>query len=309
MAVLEAWACGVPSMMTEACNLDVGFDYGAAIRSGMTVDDIVTSLSIAFETPEARHESMSRAALALIDEQFSPRVIGAQMAAFYLASVAQPGRRVATPENGRPSHRAGSRAGRSARCRDDNVHARSASAAMTGYAGRSRRAGPKLTWRSTPMTRLHRHRIGIRWRHRRFPCREVEQPAIVQPPVEPGLVGIVVAGRIDDAIGSRREARDLVHAAREAAIEQAIVGLDGALADAVAAARAAGRGMSDVIAEAGVVEGQARVLAAGVIHLAPILVSEPSSVMTLSVVLRFCVPPEPLVSSIVPTVPAARSTS
>lgn len=98
MAVLEAWACGVPSLMTEACNLNIGFDYGAAMRSGMSAEEIVTALKITFEIPDARRETMSRAALALVDEQCSPRVIGTKMAELYLASAAKSGRRVAAPE-------------------------------------------------------------------------------------------------------------------------------------------------------------------------------------------------------------------
>jgi poly(glycerol-phosphate) alpha-glucosyltransferase len=44
MAVLEAWACGLPVFMTANCNLPEGFDAGAAFHIGIEPPEIADSL-------------------------------------------------------------------------------------------------------------------------------------------------------------------------------------------------------------------------------------------------------------------------
>lgn len=45
MSVLEAWAYGVPVLMTEACNLPEGFSEGAALRIGTDPEKLSTQIS------------------------------------------------------------------------------------------------------------------------------------------------------------------------------------------------------------------------------------------------------------------------
>ena len=44
MAVLEAWACGLPVFMTVNCNLPEGFGAGAAFRIGIEPEEIAGPL-------------------------------------------------------------------------------------------------------------------------------------------------------------------------------------------------------------------------------------------------------------------------
>ncbi len=54
MAVLEAWAYSLPALITPACNLQEGFEQGAALRIGTDVESIADSLAQLFGlSPEA----------------------------------------------------------------------------------------------------------------------------------------------------------------------------------------------------------------------------------------------------------------
>lgn len=45
MVILEAWMAGVPTLMTEACNLSQGFDAGAALPTGESAEEIAEALA------------------------------------------------------------------------------------------------------------------------------------------------------------------------------------------------------------------------------------------------------------------------
>ena len=54
MSILEAWAIGLPVLMSEACNLPLGFTHDAAIRIGESVEDLREALHDFKALPEAR---------------------------------------------------------------------------------------------------------------------------------------------------------------------------------------------------------------------------------------------------------------
>lgn len=71
MAILEAWAAGVPAIMSPECNLAIGFERGAAFRTGFTADTIYPSLKAAHALSEADWHDASGKAKALVAEKYS----------------------------------------------------------------------------------------------------------------------------------------------------------------------------------------------------------------------------------------------
>lgn len=78
MAVLEAWAAGVPVAMTQECNLPEGFEVGAAIDCGYDCQSIAQAITRAFSFDDATWTAMSRAAQRLATERFSHASVMAQ---------------------------------------------------------------------------------------------------------------------------------------------------------------------------------------------------------------------------------------
>ncbi len=83
MAVLEAWAAGVPAIMSPHCHLPAGFERGAAIRCGTDAESIAASLIAGFAMDEAAWRHMSRAAQALADGPFGETGVAARWAEVY----------------------------------------------------------------------------------------------------------------------------------------------------------------------------------------------------------------------------------
>jgi len=83
MAVLEAWACGKPVLMTPQCNLPEGFETGAAQRIEPEEKSIAGALTDFLSTGDAQRECMGAKGRALVLERFSWPVIAADMAAVY----------------------------------------------------------------------------------------------------------------------------------------------------------------------------------------------------------------------------------
>jgi len=65
MAMLEAWADGIPTIMTEDCNLPEGFAAGAAMPCGHDADTIAAALTSALAKDEGEWLAMSAAARGL----------------------------------------------------------------------------------------------------------------------------------------------------------------------------------------------------------------------------------------------------
>jgi len=71
MAVLEAWAAGVPAILTPECNLAIGFERGAAFATGFTPDTILPALKAADALSPADWQTASNRARTLVAEEFS----------------------------------------------------------------------------------------------------------------------------------------------------------------------------------------------------------------------------------------------
>jgi poly(glycerol-phosphate) alpha-glucosyltransferase len=88
MTILEAWAAGTPTIMTEACHLPKGFAAGAAIRCGTDAQSVGRALAQALALDEAQWRSMSDAALGLARGPFSAEHVSRQWVAAYRGLVA-----------------------------------------------------------------------------------------------------------------------------------------------------------------------------------------------------------------------------
>jgi glycosyltransferase involved in cell wall biosynthesis len=71
MAVLEAWAAGVPAILTPECNLAIGFERGAAFRTGFTPEAILPALKAADALSAEAWQIASDKSRALVAEEFS----------------------------------------------------------------------------------------------------------------------------------------------------------------------------------------------------------------------------------------------
>ncbi len=71
VAVLEAWAHGLPVLMTQECNLPEGFAAGAAMRIVASVDGILPCLMEFMEMSENDRQEMGRRGKALARERYS----------------------------------------------------------------------------------------------------------------------------------------------------------------------------------------------------------------------------------------------
>ena len=75
MVILEAWSEGTPALMSQYCNLELGFQKGAAVDCGVTHDSIRDALIYATTVPSDRWKEMSHAAQDLVTATFSTRVV------------------------------------------------------------------------------------------------------------------------------------------------------------------------------------------------------------------------------------------
>lgn len=83
MAVLEAWAAGLPVLMTEACNLPEGFRAGAAIRLAPQPAAMTEGLGELGALSQAALAAMGAKGRALVEAQFSWAHVASQMRQLY----------------------------------------------------------------------------------------------------------------------------------------------------------------------------------------------------------------------------------
>lgn len=83
MSVLEAWAHGLPVLMTPQCNIPEGFAAGAAINIEPNPNDVATGLLSLFSMSDADRLQMGQRGLALVKEKFTWTKIAAEMYAVY----------------------------------------------------------------------------------------------------------------------------------------------------------------------------------------------------------------------------------
>jgi poly(glycerol-phosphate) alpha-glucosyltransferase len=68
--VLEAWAYGLPAVMTPECNLPEGFSSGAAIRVETQPEQILRGLQQLFRMPETQRREMGGRGRSLVEKTF-----------------------------------------------------------------------------------------------------------------------------------------------------------------------------------------------------------------------------------------------
>jgi glycosyltransferase involved in cell wall biosynthesis len=83
MAILEAWSAGVPAIMSAECNLDIGFERGAAFRTGYTAETIYPSLRMAQALSEADRRTAADAARVLVAERYSEESVRTGLLSLY----------------------------------------------------------------------------------------------------------------------------------------------------------------------------------------------------------------------------------
>jgi len=83
MVILEAWAYGLPVLMTAECNLPEGFAAGAAVQVKPDREDLVRGLEDLFSMTRSDRRTMGAQGLALVKERFTWSNIGADMRAVY----------------------------------------------------------------------------------------------------------------------------------------------------------------------------------------------------------------------------------
>jgi glycosyltransferase involved in cell wall biosynthesis len=83
MAVLEAWAYGLPVVMTDQCNLPEGFTHSAAIRIGTGAASVEDGMRQLLAMSDADRERMGRAGRALVEVNFTWDKVATQMKEVY----------------------------------------------------------------------------------------------------------------------------------------------------------------------------------------------------------------------------------
>jgi len=83
VAVLEAWAHGLPVVMTPQCNLPEGFAAGAAVQVDPEPASIAAGLRELFRMSDAERRAMGERGRRLVEERFSWPKIAQQMKAVY----------------------------------------------------------------------------------------------------------------------------------------------------------------------------------------------------------------------------------
>ncbi|WDF72873.1 glycosyltransferase [Novosphingobium sp. KACC 22771] len=89
MAILEAWAAGMPTIMTRECNLDMGFSTGAAVECGFDASSISASLAQAWAMGHDEWQTRTGAARQLAGSMFSAEAVTAQWGHAYGAAMAK----------------------------------------------------------------------------------------------------------------------------------------------------------------------------------------------------------------------------
>lgn len=88
MAILEAWAAGTPTIMTEVCHLPEGFAAGAAIACGSSPASIAAALQRALSLAPGEWQAMSAAAQALAGGPFGEATVARRWAELYRRAIA-----------------------------------------------------------------------------------------------------------------------------------------------------------------------------------------------------------------------------
>ncbi|MFV8819145.1 glycosyltransferase [Haliea sp. E17] len=83
IAVLEAWAHGLPVLMTPQCNLPEGVSAGAALSMEPNVDAIQEALCLLFDMSHKERERMGAFGRSLVEKRFTWSSVATRMSAVY----------------------------------------------------------------------------------------------------------------------------------------------------------------------------------------------------------------------------------
>ena len=83
MSVLEAWAYELPVVMTDYCNIPVGFAHKCAIKIEPSPNDICEKLSTLFQMPNAELLEMGKRGKELVSQCFTWKVVAKQTVELY----------------------------------------------------------------------------------------------------------------------------------------------------------------------------------------------------------------------------------
>jgi poly(glycerol-phosphate) alpha-glucosyltransferase len=83
VAILEAWTYGLPVLASEACNIPEGFDTGAAMETGTSVESIAMSLHKLSLLSAEERRCMGRRGRELVENRFSWDRVSAQWLSVY----------------------------------------------------------------------------------------------------------------------------------------------------------------------------------------------------------------------------------
>lgn len=92
MAILEAWASGLPVVMTPECGLPEGFSVGAAIPTSTNPDEIASAVQKITELGPRQRAEMGAAGRNLVQIQYSWRSVAGQFEALYKWLLGEGGR-------------------------------------------------------------------------------------------------------------------------------------------------------------------------------------------------------------------------
>ena len=83
MAILESWAAGVPTIMSEHCHLPQGIEAGAAIKCGTDQGSIAKTIVEALHLADGDWRAMALTARGLAGSEFAADTIAAKWERFY----------------------------------------------------------------------------------------------------------------------------------------------------------------------------------------------------------------------------------
>lgn len=83
MAVLEAWAYGIPVVMTPECNIPEGFAAGGAIKIGTDTTSIAEGIDRLLSMNDPDLKSMGAKGRELVKERFTWKTVAGQMSEVY----------------------------------------------------------------------------------------------------------------------------------------------------------------------------------------------------------------------------------
>lgn len=83
IAVLQAWTCEKPVVMTKECNLEEGFKERAAIQIETNVKSIAHGLNVLFELSDNDIKNIGKMGRQLVEKKFSWPIVATQMKSVY----------------------------------------------------------------------------------------------------------------------------------------------------------------------------------------------------------------------------------